>query len=310
MLAATAAAFVVGFCAPNSWLLEMFTHARIIYLVLFVVSIVLLILGGQRRLAVISALLLVFASTDVVSYWFGKQPSSKTTATVNILQMNLWGKENHEFKETLAVPWSVNADVIALSEVTNMWWNKFVSAYPDYPYQIVEPRYGGIGLLSRLPLKAAQVRYFGARHRPRIVADLEARDGSVFRLICVHTVTPFYLPPMRDGELKVVAAEARESRYPAVVAGDINCGPWSPVFTRFLSDSGLVDSERGFGVVPTWGFPRLPFSLLPLDHLFVSKDISVLNRIVGPRFGSDHRPVTVEVGLVNPGRFQRSSGIN
>lgn len=297
LLAVTSVCFVIGFLAPNSWVLEMFTHGRWIYLVLFLLAAILLFITKYRKLAAVALALLLFASVDVINYWFEKPTQIKTTANIKIVQMNLWGGKNRNVDDTLNVAAREKADVIVLSEVTSPWWLRFIDRFPDYPYRIVEPRYGGVGLLSRLPIKSGEVRYFGKLKRPRIVADLQAPDGTTFELIFAHTFTPFSRPPMRDEELKLVAAEAKSARYPVVVCGDINCSPWSPIFARFLQESNLIDSERGFGCAPTWAFPNSPIAVIPIDHLFVSKDMTVLSRTIGSKFGSDHWPVTAVVGF-------------
>lgn len=210
--------------------------------------------------------------------------------------MNLWGGKNRQFEKALSVARNGNPDVIVLSEVTMPWWLRFVQEFPEYSHQLVEPRYGGVGILSKLPMKNAEIRYFGKKKRPRICAQLITSHGPL-DMILVHTVTPFYLPPMRDGELQVVAEEARVSKNPVVVLGDINCSPWSPVFSRFLMASGLNDSEQGFGIQPSWAPHAIPFPIIPIDHIFVSENIEVVTREIGQDFGSDHRPVTVQLSL-------------
>ena len=83
---------------------------------------------------------------------------------------------------------------------------------------------------------------------------------------------------------------------PMIVAGDLNLTPWSPFFREFVDRSGLRDSRRGFGVQATWP-SRLGMAGIPMDHVLVSQDGSVIDRRVGPSFGSDHRPVIVDLAI-------------
>lgn len=297
LLTLTTLLFLCGYGASISWVLEMFTHGRLIYLALFALSFALLLLSNYRKLAIVAVALLLIASVDVVKFWFSPSSSGAATPAIRITQMNLWGGKNRQFQEAFAIARRGNPDVIALSEVTMPWWLRFVKEFPDYPYQVVEPRFGGVGILSRLPINSAQVRYFGRKNRPRICAEMTTRQGTKFDLIFVHTVTPFYLPPMRDGELEVVASEARSSKNPVILLGDINCSPWSPVFSKLVQQSGLVDSEQGFGIQPSWAPHIVPFGIIPIDHAFVSKNIEVLSRTISSTYGSDHRAVTVECSL-------------
>ena len=83
-----------------------------------------------------------------------------------------------------------------------------------------------------------------------------------------------------------------------MAVGDLNCTPWSPHFDKFLQTARLRDSALGRGVSPTW-FP-IPLLGLPIDHFLVSKEIEVVNRVVGPNVGSDHRPVVLTFRLGEP----------
>ncbi len=56
----------------------------------------------------------------------------------------------------------------------------------------------------------------------------------------------------------------------------------------------LSDSEQGFGPQPSWS-TELLIPVVPIDHFLVSKDIEVLNRVLGPNIGSDHLPVYVDL---------------
>lgn len=55
----------------------------------------------------------------------------------------------------------------------------------------------------------------------------------------------------------------------------------------------LRDSRRGFGVQPTWN-ARHPWCMIPIDHCLVSEGASIVDRIVAPDVGSDHRPIIVD----------------
>ena len=89
---------------------------------------------------------------------------------------------------------------------------------------------------------------------------------------------------------------------PTVIIGDTNCCTWTPAMQP-LTDL-LSDSQCGFGPQPSWparpgrviehlGLP--PF--VPIDNIFVSKDISVQARKTGAAIGSDHLPVLAEISL-------------
>jgi endonuclease/exonuclease/phosphatase (EEP) superfamily protein YafD len=83
----------------------------------------------------------------------------------------------------------------------------------------------------------------------------------------------------------------------AVLLGDLNASSFSPVFDELLSGTGLADSRAGFGRLPTWPTSRPALARIDLDHVLVGAGISVLERGVGPPFGSDHLPATATLVL-------------
>ena len=166
----------------------------------------------------------------------------------------------------------------------------------DYPYQIQEPRFGGVALLSKWPLTNSQVQYFGDLHRPRISADIQI-EGQKIHFVFVHTIIPVVHDAIRDKELATVGDEVGALKIPVIVFGDLNITPWCFNFNKLLQDGKLHDSERGFGFQPTWCAWIPP--MFPIDHILVSDGISVTKHQVLTYMGSDHLPVLVDV-LVSP----------
>ncbi len=56
----------------------------------------------------------------------------------------------------------------------------------------------------------------------------------------------------------------------------------------------LATTVSGFGLKPTWP-TSLPLLMIPLDHCLLSPGLRVTSFEVGPRVGSDHLPVLVEI---------------
>lgn len=139
------------------------------------------------------------------------------------------------------------------------------------------------------------MRHFGKISRPRIAAQLDFK-GQPIDVVFVHTVTPLKSRSLRNGELSVIAREAKAFKNPGIVFGDMNVTPWSASFDKLLENGGLKDSERGFGFMPTWNAKML-VSLLTIDHLLTTPHFAVRDRKVLRSVGSDHYPVLVDLAL-------------
>ena len=80
--------------------------------------------------------------------------------------------------------------------------------------------------------------------------------------------------------------------------GDFNVTPYSYYFSKFEKTIGLKNTMIGFGPQNSWP-SILPLDIfrVPIDHVFVSKNIQILNVRVGPNLGSDHLPLIVKLSL-------------
>lgn len=87
---------------------------------------------------------------------------------------------------------------------------------------------------------------------------------------------------------------------PLVVAGDFNMSPWTEKLARFTRNSGLA---RYNTLHLTWPMRRGNLPLLPLvaiDNVFASRSFAAIATEGGPRLGSDHRLIVVDIALAAP----------
>ena len=88
---------------------------------------------------------------------------------------------------------------------------------------------------------------------------------------------------------------------PVILAGDFNTPPEGRVYSRLTSRFKDSFRERGWG----WGFTypsKLP--LLRIDYIFHTPDWRVTRCEVGPKPGSDHRPLFAELAWEGSRRDQ------
>ncbi|HZS04888.1 MAG TPA: endonuclease/exonuclease/phosphatase family protein [Blastocatellia bacterium] len=193
-----------------------------------------------------------------------------------------------------------NPDVVILQEATSEWLEALKELSTSYPYSRREPEnVGTIACFSRYPLEDVDATITD-RAKPWMIITKVNIGGKAVSLISIHPPPPVSRTglPNRNEQFAVTAAIARLLPAPMMVVGDLNTSPWSPYFSRFISESGLVSTRKGFGVLPTWP-TYLPPMMIPIDHCLVSPDIKVVNCRTGSDVGSDHLPLVVD--LLIPG---------
>ena len=212
---------------------------------------------------------------------------------------------NHRHDDVIADINDNSPDVVAILELSSALAAELESRIGvDYPHRIVQPMDDGnfgIGVYSRHPFEQAE--RFTLNTEIESIAVILSVDGSRYRFFATHP-----LPPMgkrnfelRNAHLDQLATRVRDANVqealPTIVVGDLNVTPWSPHFSQFAKAAGLGRASGRFALAPTWyRYPRFPFGLV-LDHVLVSKELHLIKHTVGPETGSDHRSVTVTVGI-------------
>jgi endonuclease/exonuclease/phosphatase (EEP) superfamily protein YafD len=290
---ASIAGFFSDCCTPC----ELLSHFRVAYVIAFSLFGIGFALAKNKRAAIAASALLIVNLVPIATLYVPATPGavSQESENMRILQFNLQGGKNKEYEKTISLITKIDPDVVGLSELTGTWVTVLEERLSAYPYRVVYPHAGGVSIFSKYPLTNARVKHFGKISRPRITAQIDFK-GKPVDVVFVHTVTPLKSRSLRNGELSVVAREAKQFKNPGIVFGDMNITPWSASFERLLVNGGLQDSERGFGFMPTWS-AKMMVSLLTIDHLLTTPHFWVRDRKVLRSVGSDHYPVLVELAL-------------
>lgn len=205
---------------------------------------------------------------------------------------------NRDFDATLRFLRTNAFDVVFLMEVDRRWLAALEALRPEYPFLAAEPREDnfGVALLARRAPLRHEVLELGPAGVPSIDADF----GAV-RLVGTHPLPPGGrdMAELRDAQLRAVAAHVRGGTR-VLLAGDLNCTPWTAPFRALAKAGGLRDTSPGFGWQPTWPSPFPGLLRIPIDHALVTTDLTCVARSVGPDLGSDHRPLLVAVTARGP----------
>jgi endonuclease/exonuclease/phosphatase (EEP) superfamily protein YafD len=82
-----------------------------------------------------------------------------------------------------------------------------------------------------------------------------------------------------------------------MLVGDLNAVTWGHT-VRELERRGQARALPSWG---SWPGRFLPIFSLPIDQAIVGPGISCAVKTVGPRLGSDHRPIIVDFALTRLG---------
>ncbi len=294
---------LAGFLSQYGWLFDLASHFRLQYLVLLSLSIILCVLDRKWHvLKVLVAAALVNLLMVGALYWpGGSYISSEYQApsrTATLLLMNL-NAHNEEYEKAMRYIREMKPDIIALEEVTDKWLVALAETLKAYPHRRDMSREDcfGIGLYSKIPIEEMSIQYYGTTELPSVLAQM-AIGNKPLTVLLTHPLPPGNPDSFRrrNEQLRVIAAERPTFRDSMILIGDLNTTSWSYYFQDFVKKMNLVDSRQGFGLQLSWPV-MMPLLAITIDHVLVSKDVTVLERRTGPDVGSDHRPVYVKLGL-------------
>jgi endonuclease/exonuclease/phosphatase (EEP) superfamily protein YafD len=151
-------------------------------------------------------------------------------------------------------------------------------------------------LYSRLPLKKVETRFLVRPEIPSMRAVVQLRSGYEIVLYALHPRPPLPNRPTygRDAELVLVGREIDRERKPTIVIGDLNDVAWSYTTTLFQRVSHTVDPRVGRGMFNTFHASH-PLARYPLDHVFHTREFTLVELRRLRHTGSDHFPILVEL---------------
>jgi endonuclease/exonuclease/phosphatase (EEP) superfamily protein YafD len=293
---------LTGYAGRFWWPLEITCHFRLQYAVLLSGFTGCYLLGRKWRLAAAFSLFAALNWIPVTSQcWLGQMssPSPGAAKPLRVMLMNVC-TENQRYDLVQRCIADHHPDLIVLEELDERWLQALAGVRIQYPYSIYETREDnfGIALLSRLPLDSSNVLALGKSDVPSITATMRWED-QLLTIIGTHPLPPGGVrnTPERDIQLIAAASHISQIKTPTILLGDLNTSPWSYAFQDLLRNSHLKDSSRGHGFQPTWpaNFPPLG---VPIDHCLHSPQLQTIQRHTGPRTGSDHLPIIVDLVLI------------
>ena len=286
---------VAGFLGAVWWGFDLAAHFRVQYAGLLVPVVTILIgLRWRRSASAAGAALLVNLALFVPLYLVQPAPAA-SSATLQILSFNVTAS-NPERSSVIDYLAASGADIIFLHESSIDWEDAFSRS--DLPYRMVNAREPGsvFGTLALVGDEVvANVLPLGDFGQLSIEVITEL-DGNEIKVLGTHPLSPVSpaRAAARDEQLRIIGDWTARQDVPVVVTGDFNASTWSHGFSLLTVEAGLVNSQRGFGVQPSWPAGYTLFGI-PIDHLVHSPELTTVDRYLGESLGSDHFPLFVTV---------------
>ncbi|MBR0565613.1 endonuclease/exonuclease/phosphatase family protein [Azoarcus sp. L1K30] len=270
-----------------AWVPDLAVHWQWVYL----------LVGGVCALGLLAQRAFVWAVSGGVVLVLGPclampgAPAGATGAQVlTVVSANLHA-DNDDPAELRRWTQGLDADVIVLQEV-NPRMAAALAGWADYPYRMLAPAEGpfGLAVLSRLPLEQIECRVPPGQ---TLHARMQVHWGAAqVVLVAVHPMPPIspQFHARRRELLATASAWGATAGLPVLIAGDLNASPWSSA----MHPPAQGGWRRATALTPTWP-ASLP--MIPIDQILVTRHWRVLDAGVGPRIGSDHRPVYVRLSM-------------
>jgi endonuclease/exonuclease/phosphatase (EEP) superfamily protein YafD len=290
---------------------ELLTHPQLYYFWLSVALSSVVAIGWWRNMLrdrVLLALVLFTLTvnlSDIYPWYFSRaQIAAASSNALKVMSFNI----NVENTQTAAIVQSiqaVNPDLVVVIEVTpSMMASINAELQSALPYNFRSPG-GGLGILSKLPLQSPRDEKFDGSDATNLVTTVAYRDKSI-KLIGTHPLVPIKPDRFvkRNQHLQAIGNYLKKTQETVILLGDFNLTPWSPYYRQLINMTGLQNTRLGFGILPTWIRPathvKYPTWLItlvniPIDHIFVSKNIKVARTYVGENGNSDHAPIISEL---------------
>ena len=298
-------ATVLGYFGSWSWIFDLFSPFRIQYAVLASLLAVLACVLQRWPLATLCAMVVAANLPPVVPQFVRAAAAApvERDSALKVLSFNVF-KYSSQYQRMIDFVRGEAPDVLILIEVTPQWESALARLAPDYPYRWVNvgDEVSGLAVLTRRVPRESQVIDLGGNGVPSLLFTLPDPAGDI-TFVATHLSWPLGTrrAAIRNAQLAALARLARERRGAFAIVGDLNVTPYSPRFQQLLREGGLRSCAQGLGPQATWPALLLPL-YIQIDHCLMTAAVTASHFRVGGFLGSDHYPISVELGVQVPAR--------
>lgn len=287
---------ILSFFGSLFWVLDLVASFRPQTSVVLVLLGLLALLGRAFRPGLGALAVGVLGLVSVVPHLVDRPPPiAEGSPTIRVMSFNV-GISNPNRTAVADFIGVEEPDVVFIFESSFEWENTISGA--GLPLQIISvvPRgsLAGVTVLARPELNPGRIDAALDGEVAAIEVDL---GGERITLLGIHPLSPTTGARAAARDRLILGAADWVAQRPGevVVVGDLNATPWSQVYSTLRLRGGLIDTLRGRGLQPSWPEGWGPL-MIPIDHALHTRGLGSANRHTGPAFGSEHRPLIVEIG--------------
>jgi endonuclease/exonuclease/phosphatase (EEP) superfamily protein YafD len=286
-----------GFLGRWHWLLDLPSAFRPHYAALLAILGPAAWWAGRRVVASAFVAGAALNAAILAPLWLVTPAPPAGAGRLQVHSHNVHGGGDERFAQVVEDLRHSDADLVFLYEMSPRWIELFAST--DLPFKVVHPttpsEHRRIMALSRVPVSSARAVPLTSQSTGGISVDVDLGDRPV-SVLGLHTLAPRSKASaaLRDRELAAAGRWARRQKLPVVIVGDLNATSGSSAFKSVERSADLIDSQRGFGLQPTWMAGYGPFRV-PIDHLLHSPQLTTTDRDTGPSLGSAHLSLQVDL---------------
>jgi len=289
----------LGFAASAYWLLDLANHFRVQFLIVGGVGFLLALALRLRAAAWIFAATALINAIFIAPLFLKRPDRPKSLIEISIVSYNTWF-HNGDWASVLATVREGDPDIVYFTETHPNIQRGVRQIETDFHIFQVDTDILLVRRRAGLNPQLVQTETAGAI--PGIPVKLTIA-GIEVTVLGIHPAAPINSASAisRDESFAAIASFLENQNGSTIIVGDFNATPWSLPFRVLQERTGLMNSQNGFGIQPTWpSYPGSNFNWLlriPIDHCFHSPCIWTIDRRVGDHGGSNHSPVFVRLGI-------------
>lgn len=217
--------------------------------------------------------------------------------TLTLYSANLWAW-NTDVEAIARSIAEADADVVVLVELGDAPAAQLDRVLASYPHRVLNARVdrpsgaARAAIASRYPLTAIPNRPDGL---VSVAATAQTPLGPV-NIIGAHLTRPwpFQYQWGQINQATALTAIRRDMTGPVIAAGDFNSVSSARIGRQIQAEAGLIPAPGWPG---TWPSALPSAAAMTIDQVWRSPDLALLERKLGRKTGSDHRPVITRFTL-------------